>query len=186
MSALGASRDPTGVAAAASQRNIELKARDADPARSLAVCRRIEATAGGLLEQRDTYFEVQYGRLKLREHASGPAQLIFYRRTDVGTARSSDYRITEVGDAAEARQLLDEALGTLAVVRKRRRLFLWRGVRIHLDDVEALGRFVELEGVVAEGRTDAEMRARVEQLSRQLEIDVASLVSGSYLDLMTK
>lgn len=167
------------------RRNIELKARDADPARSLAVCRRIEATDGGLLEQRDTYFQVQPGRLKLRGHVGGPSQLIFYRRADVRVARFSDYRLVEVGDAEETLGLLDEALGTLAVVTKRRRLFLWRGVRIHLDDVEALGRFVELEGVVAEGRTDAEMRRCVQYLSRQLEIGSASLVSGSYLDLMT-
>jgi adenylate cyclase class IV len=128
-------------------RNVELKAHDADPPRSLAVCRALEATDRGVIDQRDTHFVVAHGGLKLREEQPGRPHLIQFERADAPQARPSSYRIVALEDADTARDALSAALGVRAVVVKRRHLFVWRTVRIHLDDVEQLGRFIELEAV---------------------------------------
>jgi len=168
----------------APRRNVELKATDPDPARSLAVCLQLGATDEGTLVQRDTYFRVPDGRLKLREQEPGGAVLIQYRRDDRPEARESRYRLVEVRDAGAARTALDEALGTLAVVEKERRLLLWEGVRIHLDAVAGLGSFVELEGVAPAGSDLSGEHDRVARLSEALGIDEARILSDSYSDLV--
>jgi homotetrameric cytidine deaminase len=168
----------------APRRNVELKATDPDPARSLAVCLELGAADEGTLIQRDTYFRVPEGRLKLREQEPGGAVLVQYRRDDRPEARESRYRLIEVEDAAATRTALDEALGTLAVVEKERRLLLWEGVRIHLDTVEALGSFVELEGVAPEGSDLSGEHDRVARLSEALGIDDSRILSDSYSDLV--
>src|SRR3954466_3308490 len=128
------------------RRNVELKARDPDPERSLERCVALGAEDRGELRQRDTYFAARRGRLKLREQEPGAAELIAYERADAAEARESRYRIAPVREPEALREALDAALGTVVVVDKRRRLFLWDGVRIHLDRVAGLGAFVELEG----------------------------------------
>jgi homotetrameric cytidine deaminase len=168
----------------APRRNVELKATDPDPARSLAVCLELGATDGGTLVQRDTYFRVPDGRLKLREQEPGGAVLIQYRRDDRPEARESRYRLVELQDAGAARTALEQALGTLAVVEKERRLLLWEGVRIHLDTVAGLGSFVELEGVAPEGSDLSGEHDRVARLSEALGIDDARILSDSYSDLV--
>ena len=168
----------------APRRNVELKATDPDPARSLAVCLELGAADEGTLIQRDTYFRVPEGRLKLREQEPGGAVLIQYRRDDRPEARESRYRLIEVEDAEAARTALDEALGTLAVVEKERRLLLWEGVRIHLDSVKGLGSFVELEGVAPEGSDLSGEQDRVARLGEALGIDDSRILSDSYSDLV--
>jgi homotetrameric cytidine deaminase len=162
------------------RRNIELKALDPDPARSLAVCRELGAEDRGVLRQRDTYFRTRTGRLKLREEEPGGAVLIQYDRPDEAVARESRYRLTRVDDPAGLRASLDAALGTLVVVDKERHLFLWDGVRIHLDTVEGLGRFVELEGVAPEESDLGPEREKVAQLQERLGIE--TVLTDSYSD----
>src|SRR3954447_15297646 len=113
------------------RRNVELKARDPDPERSLDRARALGAEDRGELRQRDTYFAAPRGRLKLREQEPGQAQLIAYERPDAAQARESRYRIAPVADAPALRDALDAALGTTVVVDKRRHLLLYEGVRIH-------------------------------------------------------
>src|SRR4051812_37534496 len=166
------------------RRNVELKARDRDPRRSLERARALGAEDRGELRQRDTYFATPAGRLKLREQEPGGAELIAYERADAATARESRYRIATVSDPAALREALGAALGSTVVVDKRRRLLVWEGVRIHLDDVEGLGTFVELEGVAAE---DSDLTAEAERVARlraELEIADADLVAPSYADLV--
>jgi homotetrameric cytidine deaminase len=165
---------------AAPHRNIELKALDPDPARSLAVCRELGAEDKGVLRQRDTYFRTRAGRLKLREEEPGGAVLIQYDRPDAAEARESRYRLTRVDDPEELRASLDAALGTLVVVDKERHLFLWDGVRIHLDDVAGLGAFVELEGVASEESDLGPEREKVAHLQQKLGIE--QVLTDSYSD----
>lgn len=164
----------------APRRNVELKARDPDPARSLAVCRELGAEDRGVLRQRDTYFRAREGRLKLREEEPGGATLVQYDRPDAAAARVSAYRLVPVPDPDGLRAALDAALGTLVVVEKARRLLLWEGVRIHLDAVEGLGAFVELEGVAPPESDLSAERARVERLRQALGIE--EVVAESYSD----
>jgi homotetrameric cytidine deaminase len=169
---------------AAPRRNVELKARDADPRRSLERARALGAEDRGELRQRDTYFAATAGRLKLREQEPGGAELIAYEREDAARARESRYRIAPVADAAALREALDAALGTTVVVDKRRHLLLWEGVRIHLDDVAGLGTFVELEGVAAQGSDLGAEAERVARLRAELDIADDALVPTGYADLL--
>ena len=159
---------------AAPQRNLEIKARDADPRRSLELALELGAEDHGEIAQRDTYFGHANGRLKLREQAPGNAELIQYRRADEAGPRVSDYRLVALGEADSLREALDAALGTLVVVEKSRRLLTWEGVRIHLDEVEGLGSFVELEDTIGGDRLET-LRAK---------LDIQEPIGGSYSDLL--
>jgi homotetrameric cytidine deaminase len=164
------------------RRNVEIKARDADPGRTLERALALGAADEGVLTQRDTYFGGARGRLKLREQEPGGAQLIAYARPDSAQARTSAYRLADVSDPAAVREALDAALGTRVVVDKRRHLLLWEGVRIHLDEVEGLGAFVELEGVAPPESDLTREHERVAHLRDELGID--DPIPVSYSDMI--
>jgi homotetrameric cytidine deaminase len=75
---------------------------------------------------------------------------------------------------------LDEALGTLVEVDKERHLFLWEGVRIHLDTVAGLGSFIELEAIAPADSDLSGERDKVAQLHERLQID--EILTDSYSD----
>ena len=165
--------------------NVELKAHDPDPAATAARCTELGARDHGVLVQRDTYFAGRHGRLKLREQGDAGDELIAYRRPDAESAGQSRYVRAPAQDADALREALDAALGTTLVVAKRRRLFIWENVRIHLDDVEGLGTFVELEAIVApDGRDLEDAHAKVARLRETLSIDEAALIAAGYSDLL--
>ena len=169
-------------------RNIELKARDPDPARTLERALAIGAEEIGEIRQRDTYFAGARDRLKLREQdTDGPPlfdELIEYSRADSTDARTSIYRRVPVADAAPLREALDSAYGADVTVTKRRRLLLWEGVRIHLDEVDGLGSYLEIEAVADPESDLAEEHEKVERLRQELGIEEADLVATSYADLV--
>ena len=165
-------------------RNVEIKARVADP---LALRKRIAAlpTEGAhVLEQIDTFFNTPHGRLKLREFGNGCAELIYYERPDQTQAKLCTYERVSCSSPAALRHALSAALGARGVVRKRREVFVVGATRIHLDDVEGLGTFLELEVVLTEGQSIASGTAIATELLRALGIGQSSLVSGAYIDLM--
>jgi homotetrameric cytidine deaminase len=165
--------------------NVELKARDPDPDGTAARCRALGAEDRGVLVQRDTYFAGRHGRLKLREQGEEGSELIAYRRPDAAKPGESTYVRAAAGEPGELREALAAALGTVVVVSKRRRLFIWDNVRIHLDDVEGLGTFLELEAIVAPDGSDlAAARDKVARLRSELAIADDSLVAAGYSDLL--
>jgi adenylate cyclase class 2 len=166
------------------RRNIELKARCADLGAAREAAKQFGAEFFGVLEQRDTYFNVARGRLKLREFGEGRAELIAYARENEAGARASDYRIVRVEDAAAMREALTAALGVIIEVMKRRELWTWKNVRIHLDQVEGLGAFVEFEAVMEADDDDEQGHQRVKQLAGALGIGKADVVGESYCDLL--
>lgn len=167
--------------------NLELKAIDPDPAATARACAALGAADEGLLVQRDTYFAVGSGRLKLRERLGTPeAELIHYERETVAGVRESRYRRVPIAVPDEIRTLLGAALGVVGVVEKERRLYRFRNVRIHLDKVEGLGTFVELEAVLsapAEGGTPAE-RGALAEVTSALGLQERATAAGSYLELL--
>lgn len=165
------------------RRNVELKGRDPDPARSLATCLEIGAEDHGIRHQVDTYFATQHGRLKLREE-NGEAWLIPYVRGDAASARESRYRLVEAPEPAALKAALTETLGVRAVVVKDRRLFLWNDVRIHLDCVRGLGDFLELEAVASPGSDLVVEHDRVRTLREALGLGDDRLVSWGYADAL--
>jgi predicted adenylyl cyclase CyaB len=167
-------------------RNVELKARVPDLAALETRARELADRGPFELSQDDTFFTCATGRLKLRELAPDQGELIFYRRPDVAGPKLCEYFIALTSTPATMRATLASALGVVGRVRKRRRLYLAGTTRIHLDDVESLGSFLELEVVLddSESATDGEAIAR--GLLSRLGIGAAGLVAGAYLDLLQK
>jgi adenylate cyclase class IV len=168
----------------AARRNLELKAHDIDPEQSLDACKRLGAEDRGTLLQKDTYFDVPKGRLKLRREGN-TAHLIAYERPDSPGQRESRYRIVEIDDPVGLEEALAGVLGVTVVVSKERRLFLFGSVRIHLDRVDGLGNFIELEGVAATEEVDlSRFEDLLTGLRDSLDIGESDLIGESYCDLI--
>ncbi len=165
-------------------RNIEIKARIDSVDSLLPLARALADGAPLLIEQDDSFFHVAHGRLKLREFADGSAELIHYQRADTEQARASDYLRVPVRDAATLRAALTRACGLAGRVRKRRWLLLVGATRIHLDHVDGLGDFMELEVVLAATQRDADGVAIAEALMHRLGLAEAPRLAGAYLDLL--
>ena len=165
-------------------RNIEIKAGIESIEALLPRARALADGDAELIEQDDSFFVVPHGRLKLRQFADGSAELIHYHRPDSGDAKASDYVRVPVPDPAALREALARGCGLLGRVRKRRWLLLAGQTRIHLDRVEGLGDFMELEVVLREGQDDAAGAAIAEDLMRALGLADAPRLAGAYLDLL--
>jgi len=165
-------------------RNIEIKARIDAIETLLPQARTLADGDAEPIEQDDTFFIVAEGRLKLREFADGSAELIHYHRGDGCEARPSDYVRVPVPDAAALREALARACGVLGRVRKRRLLLHLGQTRLHLDRVEGLGDFVELEVVLRDGQSDDEGRAIAEGWMQRLGLQHAPRLGGAYMDLL--
>jgi predicted adenylyl cyclase CyaB len=167
-------------------RNVEIKAR-IDSVERLA---RIAATLAdqGPVEiaQDDTFFRCSDSadRLKLRSFAPERAELIFYRRANSSGPKESFYLITPCSTPDALRESLTLACGQAGRVRKQRRLFIVGRTRVHLDRVEGLGEFLELEVVLAQGEPAEAGIAEAHALMAQLGVDAGQLVQGAYVDLL--
>jgi adenylate cyclase class IV len=167
--------------------NVEIKARVRDRVRLAALAASISGGRPTVLQQEDTFFRVPAGRLKLRKLAPARGELIFYRRPDQPGPKSSHYSSSQTSDPDALRDVLAAALGVIGVVRKERSLYLVDQTRVHLDRVDGLGDFVELEVILRPGESEEEDSRRVAAaLMRRLEIDPADLVPGAYLDLLER
>jgi len=167
-----------------SGRNVEIKARARDFEEQM---RRATELAGGPvshLVQEDIFFNVPVGRLKLRKMEDGSAELIQYDRDDSPGPRRSEYLFFRTNDPAGLQEVFAKALGVRAVVRKRRAVYRVRQTRIHLDRVEGLGPFVELEVVLGERQDIQYGIAVVEDLMLKLDIQKEDLVPTAYVDLL--
>ncbi|MBX3026566.1 class IV adenylate cyclase [bacterium] len=160
-------------------RNIEIKARLVDPDAARAVALRVGGRPHAVEEQVDTYVALDGGRrVKIRQIAGGRRERIDYRRPEASGVRASDYTITPLAD--------DAALPgePIVVVRKRREVLLIDNVRLHLDTVDGLGTFLELEAVVDAAHDDAACRAQVDRLMAALGLRAGDLIRASYAELM--
>ncbi len=164
--------------------NIEIKARVRD---FDVIRRRAEALADTpcqVIPQEDTFFNVPRGRLKLRRLAPQQGQLIYYERPDQDGPKRSDYHISLTTDPENLIRVLELAYGIRGVVKKIRYLYLVGQTRIHLDDVEGLGQFMELEVVMRDGQLDSEGQAIAEDLIYKLGVLESDLLEGAYMDLL--
>jgi adenylate cyclase class IV len=164
--------------------NIEIKARVRDPVRLRALAEALSRAPGTLLSQEDTFFHTPQGRLKLRTLSPTQGELIYYERADATGPRPSRYQVVQTHLPDALRATLATALGVRGRVRKQRWLYSVGQTRVHLDEVEGLGVFVELEWVMRPGQT-VETGARVvAELMQHLEIAAADLIAGAYIDLL--
>lgn len=163
--------------------NIEIKAKVKNPLRLEWLAQRLSDTPCEVLHQQDTFFCTTNGRLKLRVFGDGKGELIYYSRNDSSGPKHSSYVISRTSDPDSLKQALSLALGIKGTVQKKRSLYIVGQTRIHLDDVEGLGHFVELEFVVQPNQTMSEGTTVVEELMKELEITSDDLVEGAYLDI---
>jgi adenylate cyclase class 2 len=165
-------------------RNVEMKARVPDFAAARRVAERLGARHEWTDVQVDRYYRLDgSARVKLRTCARGPAELIRYDRAEDGPVRTSAYEISRPRDDAHAVCLIPGG-EPLAVVRKRRELWLLDNVRIHLDTVDRLGTFLELEAVVDATHDEAGCRLQVKRMLDALGIAPGDCVRASYGDLL--
>jgi predicted adenylyl cyclase CyaB len=137
-----------------------------------------------MLYPQKCYLPVPTGRLKLRILGDRHGELIHYHRSDVAGPKTSNYTIAPTSDPAALKAILTSALGVIGVVRKRRRLYRIGQTRIHLDEVEGLGQFVELEVVLRSDQTEDEGTRIARHLMDRLGIAGDQLVEGAYIDLL--
>ncbi len=164
--------------------NIEIKARARDFAALQARVESLSKEPPCILMQEDTFFHVPKGRLKLRELAPDRAQLIYYERPDQRGPKRSEYYVFDTDQPAALKRLLSLAWGVRGVVRKRRALYQHGQTRLHLDEVEDLGCFLELEIVLQPGQSEAEGQAIASDWMDRLQVSESDLVEGAYLDLL--
>jgi predicted adenylyl cyclase CyaB len=168
-------------------RNVEIKAwvedLEALDRRVRELARERGAGEPEVLYQRDTFYGIRDGRLKIRDFGDGTAELIFYRRPDDAGPTTSHYCRVETRDPEGLGELLAEALGVVGEVVKKRWVWVIGRTRIHLDRVERLGDFLEIEVVLADDETEADGAAVARELMTALGISEEDLVEGAYLDL---
>ena len=165
-------------------RNVEIKARARNFERQVRLAEVIETGGVQRLVQEDTFFLVPAGRLKLREFGDGSGELIQYERSDSVAPSESHYVCAQAEKPAMLKEALSRALGVRAVVRKKRTVYLVGRTRVHLDRVEGLGDFLELEVVLRPGEDPARGVEIAEELMAQLEIDRQDLVEPAYVHLL--
>jgi len=164
--------------------NVEIKAPLTDPDDLRRRVAPLATDGPHRISQHDTFYRCRDGRLKLRRFADGSGELIAYRRPDENGPRTSQYRLVPCPDPDALHAALEESLGILGEVRKERTLWLVGRTRVHLDEVERLGCFVELEVVLDDGDPIEAGESEAAQLMEALGIDPSGLVPGAYLDLL--
>ncbi len=165
-------------------RNIEVKARTGELAAVRARGAALPSGPAEIIDQIDTFFTVPSGRLKVRQFADGTGELIAYERPGRPGPKASTYTRVVCPDAQQLVQALGAVLPVRGRVVKRRELLLAGRTRIHLDQVEHLGSFVELEVVLREDENAAAGEREARELLDALGIPFDALVSEAYIDLL--
>jgi adenylate cyclase len=165
-------------------RNIEIKARIGSIAALLPRAAAVADAGPVEILQEDTFFRCEAGRLKLRMFSEDAGELIFYRRVDQAGPKESFFLRSPTTAPRILRESLALAYGEIGRVRKKRMLFMSGRTRIHLDCVDGLGDFLELEVVMGDADGKAEAEAEALDLMARLGIDAEQLVDVAYVDLL--
>ena len=165
-------------------RNVEVKARVASIEALLPLASALADHGPESIAQDDTFFACISGRLKLPVFADDHGELIAYERPDATGPKTSDYIITPVADPDALRTTLARALGVAGRVVKQRTLLRVGRTRVHLDRVEGLGEFLEVEVVLRDGESAEQGVAEAHALLERLHVDVSQLDCGAYVDLL--
>jgi adenylate cyclase class 2 len=162
--------------------NVEIKARCDDPSHVRLILQQRNARAAGTDHQIDTYFRVPAGRLKLRQ-GNIENSLIAYQRPDQSGPKTSDVELAAVSNGDELRSVLTRSLGVLVTVDKQREICYLDNVKFHIDQVQGLGSFVEIEAC-GESGGDARLLAQCREYMELVGIRDEDLVDRSYSDLL--
>ncbi len=165
-------------------RNVEIKARLRERAAVEAAVVALGADGPVEIAQDDTFFHCRAGRLKLRDFGDGGGELIFYRRSDDAGAKESSYLRSPTTAPRSLRETLAITAGVSGRVVKQRTLWTLGRTRVHLDRVQGLGDYVELEVVLGEGEAAGAGHEEARRLMTALGIADADCVRGAYVDLL--
>ena len=164
--------------------NIELKAQCADLEAFEAKVKKLDHTFDGLDNQIDTFYTVPKGRLKLRESSLYGTFLIPYLRPDDSGPKRSDYSLLPVSDVTATKRILEDMFGSQLIVKKIRKIYIFENVRIHLDQVEGLGNFIEFEAVVENASEVNINREKLDKLIKYYGVNEKDFISSAYADLI--
>ncbi len=168
-----------------SHNNIEIKARCADASFIRNYLQQSNARFVGVDEQTDTYFNTSNGRLKMRQ---GPIEnaLIYYYRENKAGPKLSEVKLLPLGDdAGTLKELLTKAHGIKVIVKKKREIWFIDNVKFHIDEVEKLGSFVEIEAIDIDGSIGLEkIKEQCYFYLQQFNIGEDDLLTHSYSDLL--
>jgi adenylate cyclase class 2 len=165
-------------------RNIEIKARCADPEAIRTALRDKSAEFRGTDQQIDTYFRVNHGRLKLREGRIENC-LVYYEREDQTGPKQSDVSLFPTPPHSSLKEALTKALGVLVVVEKQREIYFIENVKFHIDSVAGLGSFIEIEAIDMDGsRGNERLLAQCQFFLDLFQVPENDLVPCSYSDLV--
>lgn len=162
---------------------LEIKARIDDRDRILRIIASLNAIRSSLVVQDDTFFACRFGRLKLRTISSTSGTLIHYSREDVPGPKNSYCSIVHTSSPQALRETLEKALGTIGRVRKQRLNFSIGIAQVHLDTVDGLGDFVEIE-VDASGDNGSRAPEVLRTLIEKLGISENDMIDRAYVDLL--
>lgn len=164
-------------------KNLEFKVRYESLDTLLPRLAGLEATHRETIYQVDTYFHNPKGRLKLREtDEADEGWLIYYERPNELESRYSIYQLCKIAEPTALKDLLSAALGIKTIVKKQRSLWMYNDTRIHLDRVESLGEFVELE-TVFQGQSETEAIKEHQHVKTTLDLNAAEPIAVSYSEL---
>lgn len=166
--------------------NIEIKAKCNDPANIRNILIEKKALFKGTDNQKDTYFKVKNGRLKMRE-GNIEYSLIHYDREDISGPKRSDVLFYHPRKEDLIKQQLQKAIGTLVIVNKKREIYYIDNVKFHIDEVEKLGSFVEIEAIDKIGNIGAEkLYEQCKEYLQLFQIEDEDLITNSYSDMLMK
>ena len=165
--------------------NIEIKARASDFKRQKQLAKKISDTPAQQIAQEDIFFNMPNGRFKLRVLGKKEGELIYYQRPDTSAPKVCEYVVTPTTEPDAVKKVLSSSLGVRGTVRKKRTVYNVGNTRIHLDQVEGLGDFIELEYVMRDESTEEAGLDAVANLMEELQIREEDLVGEAYIDLIT-
>jgi predicted adenylyl cyclase CyaB len=165
-------------------KNVEIKARIRGIDEMLKTAAAIADAGPTEIDEEDIFFACARGRMKLRRFSANIGELIFYQRSDQAGPKQSFYVISPTSSPDLLRQVLALGYGETGRVRKHRTVFMKGRTRIHLDRVERLGDFLELEVVLEEGESDEAGMAVAAELLKELGVAEDQLIAGAYVDLV--
>ncbi|MEK7655598.1 MAG: class IV adenylate cyclase, partial [Patescibacteria group bacterium] len=165
-------------------KNIELKVKVDNIKPLVRSLRTLGAHFAGTLKQKDTYYNCHEGRLKIREINGKEFMFIHYNRPDTASHKISDFEILELtkSQCLKLKNILGSSLGIKVTVDKTRKLWMYKNTRIHLDDVNGLGKFLELESKITTSESHA--KKEYDALIEALSLNNFIKIKKSYSDLL--
>jgi adenylate cyclase class 2 len=164
--------------------NVEIKARCNNQDAIREYLKANNADFRGIDHQIDTYFNVPNGRLKLRE---GEIEnfLIHYERSDQEGPKQSKVTLYTSQPGSTLKEALTKALGILVVVDKEREIYFIENVKFHVDVVENLGTFMEIEAIDKDANIGKDkLNEQCNKYLKEMGIKDENLISVSYSDLL--